>query len=99
MSGAAEHLQRQCWVHAACSFFQKPDVLIFGLTNSAERGAETDAGPILRPLPRIFDPSVIERHLCGCHGKLRIAIKPLQAMRREEFVRVPISNFAAAMRI
>ena len=43
MRGAAEHLQRQRRVHAACSFLQKPNVLIFRLTNAAERGPETDA--------------------------------------------------------
>src|SRR5581483_246426 len=48
MRRAAENLQRERGIHSARSFFQKSNVLIFRLANSAERGAETHADSMLR---------------------------------------------------
>src|SRR5438128_7666231 len=99
MSGAAEHLKGQSWIHSPRSFFQKADVLIFSLANSAKRSPETDSDAVLRPVTGIFQASVIERELSGGNGELRVAIQSLQTVRREKFFRCPIANFAGTVRI
>ncbi len=74
-------------------------MLIFGLTNPAERGTETNTYSILRILTRIFDARVVEGHLGRRDRELRIAIQALQSVRGKKFFRTPIGNFAAAMRV
>ena len=94
MGGAAEHLHCERWLNSARAFFQKANVLLFRFADAAERSPETDADPVLRPLLRIFNPGVIERELCRCDGKLRVAVESFQTVWREEFLRVPIINLA-----
>jgi hypothetical protein len=50
-------------------------------------------------LLRIRKPGVVERHLGGSDGKLRVAIESLQAVGRKMIFRDPVGNFAAAMRV
>src|SRR5581483_1278124 len=99
MRRAAENLQRERGIHSARSFFQKSNVLIFRLANSAERGAETHADSMLRIFASILNARIIERHLRRRDGELRVTIEPLQTMRRKKFFRIPIRNLAAAMRV
>src|SRR5260370_7445417 len=94
MGGAAEHLHCERWLNSARAFFQKANVLLFRFADAAERSPETDADPVLRPLLRIFNPGVIERELCRCDGKLRVAVESFQTVWREEFFRVPIINLS-----
>ena len=50
MRRTAEDLKRQCRIHTVHAFFQKTNVLIFRLANSAQGGAETHANARLRIL-------------------------------------------------
>src|SRR5205085_10746461 len=97
MGRAAENLQCQCRIHTACSLFQEADVLVFGLTNSSERGPKTHANPVLRMFLRVWDAGVIQGHFGGGDSELGITIKTLEAMGREELGRLPAGNFATAM--
>src|SRR5437868_4749607 len=97
MRRATENLQCQCRIHTARSLFQEADVLIFGLTNTPERGAKTHANPMLRMFSRVLDSSVLQSHLGRGDSELGITIKTLQPMRWEELLRLPTGNFATAM--
>src|SRR6266700_7759681 len=97
MGGTAKDLKGQSWIHSTRSFFQKADVLIFSLANSAQRSPEANAESMLWLLPRIDEASIIQCQFSRGNGKLRIAIQALQSMRREKFSRAPIGNFATAM--
>src|SRR5438067_5418188 len=99
MGGAAEDLKGQRRIHSARSFFQKANVLIFSLANSAERSPETDADAVLRLVTGIFQACVIEREFSGSNGELGVAIQSLQTVRREKFFGCPIANFAGTTRI
>ena len=50
-------------------------MLIFGLTNTSERGAKTHANPVLWTFSRILDARVIQGHLGGRDSELGITIK------------------------
>src|SRR5436309_13208028 len=97
MGGAAEDLKGQSWIHSTRSFFQKADVLIFSLANSAQRSPEANAESMLWLLPRIGEASIIQCQFSRGNGKLRIAIQALQSMRRDKVSRTPIGNFATAL--
>src|SRR5439155_19443642 len=97
MGGTAKDLKGQSWIHSTRSLFQKADVLIFSLANSAQRSPEANAEPMLWLLPRIGKASIIQCQFSRGNGKLRIAIQALQSMRREKFSRAPLGNFATAM--
>src|SRR5437868_2763903 len=99
MGGAAEDLKGQSWIHPTRSFFQKADVLIFSLANSAKRSPETDADAALWLITGIFQAGVIQREFGGSDGELGVAIQSLQTMRREKLFRCPPANFTGAMRI
>src|SRR4030095_1268110 len=90
MGGAAEDLKGESGIHASRSFFQKADVLIFSLANSAQRSPEANAEAMLWLLPRIGEASIIQCQFSRGNGKLGIAIQALQSMRREKFPRTPI---------
>ncbi len=55
MGGATKNLDGKRGLNSARAFFQKPDVLIFGLANSAKRGPKTDADAMLRFFPGIIE--------------------------------------------
>ncbi len=99
MGRSAKDLQRESLVHAARSFFQEMRVLIFRVRDAAEGRSETDSDPMLRRLLGVGKTRIIERHLRRRDGKLRVAIEPLQAMRRKIILGHPIRNFSAAMRV
>src|SRR5207302_2693396 len=94
MRRTAEDLYRESWLNSARAFFQESNVLFFGFTNAAKRGAEADADPILRFIVRILDSGVVERELGRRDGKLGVAIESLQSMRRKKLFRVPVVNLS-----
>src|SRR5205807_9127730 len=83
-------------LNAARAFFQKSDVLLFGLANTSQRGAEANADAILWFFAGILNPRVFERELCRYDRELSVAVEPLQTVRREELFRIPIANLAGA---
>ena len=99
MRRSAEDLQRQRRIHAVHAFFQKPNVLIFCLANSAKGGSETHANARLRIFRRIGEASVIESELRRRDGELRVTIETFQSMRRKKIFRRPVTNFSSATRV
>src|SRR5205807_4988090 len=99
MGGTAKDLKGQSWIHSTRSLFQKADVLIFSLANSAQRSPEANAEPMLWLLSRISEASIVQCQFSRGNGKLRIAVEALQSMRRKKFSRTPTGNFATAMGI
>src|SRR5437867_7059423 len=71
-------------------------MLVLRFADATERGAEAYTNAVLRLFARIFNSGVIERELSRSHGELRVAIKPLQTLRRKKFFRVPIADFSGA---
>ena len=96
MRRSAEDLQRQRRIHAVRAFFQKTNVLIFRLANSAERGAETHANARLRILRRVGEAGIVQRHFGRGDRELRVAIETFQPMRRKKIFRHPVTNFSGA---
>src|SRR5438552_14822596 len=96
MRRTTENLDSKCGLNAARAFFQKSDVLLFGLANTSQRGAEANADAILWFFAGILNPRVFERELCRYDRELSVAVEPLQTVRREELFRIPIANLAGA---
>src|SRR4029077_17024052 len=63
MGRTTEHLHGESRLNTARAFLQKPDVLLFRLAHTAERGAEADANAVLRSFTRIFDAGVVQSQL------------------------------------
>src|SRR2546428_9260000 len=99
MRGTAEDLERKRLIHATRSFLQKMGVLILRIRYSDECCAKANANTMLRMLTRIYKARILQRQFRRGDGKLRIAIQSLQTMWRKKILRIPIANFARAMRI
>ena len=93
MRGAAEDLQREGLIHRPATLFQKMSVFRFRIRDPPEGRAEADSNSSLRLLPRPTESRVLEREFRRTDRELRIAVEPLQAMRREEILRLPVPNF------
>src|SRR3989442_3409719 len=96
MRRTTEDLNGKCGLNAACAFFQIPDVLLFGFTDTAQRGAEADTDAILWLFAGILYPRVFECELCGYDCELRVAIEPFQSVRLKKLFWIPIRNLTGA---
>src|SRR5437667_1997055 len=96
MGRATKHLHSERRLNSPRSLFQIPDVLVFGLADTAKCRAKTDAHAMLRFFAGIVEARIVKRQLSRCDRELRIAVEPLQTMRCKEFFRIPIVNLAGA---
>ena len=99
MGRTAKDLHGERGLNAACAFLQISDVLFFGFTDAAQRGAKADADALLRFFARILDARVGQREPCRYDCELRVTIETFQTMRQEKFFRIPIANLACASHV
>src|SRR5439155_11631705 len=71
-------------------------MLIFGFADAAERRAKADTDAMLWMFARIVNPRIVKSELRRGHRELRVTIKPLETLRREKLLRVPVGNFGGA---
>ena len=96
---AAEDLQRERGGDGAIAFLDKFRVRKFRRGDPAEGRAEADADIGARIFRRELQPGVVERLLRQDEGELRVAVDPLQLMRRENLRRVEIVDHTRALRV
>src|SRR5947207_15986994 len=94
MSRTTKYLDSKCGLNAPRAFFQISNVLLFGFADSPQRGAEADTDAILWFFAGIIDMRVLQRELGRYDSELRVAIEPLQSVRRKKLFRIPIANLA-----
>src|SRR4029077_2087663 len=94
MSRTTKYLDSKCGLNAARAFFQISNVLLFGFADSPQCGAEADTHAILWFFAGIIDMRVVQRELGRYNSELRVAIEPLQSVRRKKLFRIPIANLA-----
>ena len=71
-------------------------VLVLGIRDPAQRGAETHTDTIMRCVGRISQATIFEGQFNRGHRELGIAVQPLQPMGRENLFWKPIQNFGGA---
>ena len=95
----AEDLQGERLVDAARAFLEEVRVLSLGVGDAAERGAEAHPDAGLRSVRRIREARVAQRQPRAGHRELRVAVQPLEPVRREEFGGIPVADFARVVRV